>query len=168
MTLELAKPTGVASVDILDMNPERLATAQKLGVSWSAAAADELDRPQGWDFVIGATGNAAANQDGLGRVANGGHTPAVRGSDFATRTVIEPYRIYNQEITITGSMAVLHSFERAAALIATDSLDLAFFVSDRLLLEQYPQAIDWFKARQGRKIVVQPRATRGHRAQYWS
>lgn len=156
MMLELAKRTGVASVDVLDVNPERLATAQKLGVSRSAADADELDRPQGWDFVIDATGNAAAIQDGLGRVAKGGTFLQFGVSDYATKAVIEPYRIYNQEITITGSMAVLHSFERAAALFATGILDPEVFISDRLPLEQYPQALERFKAGKGRKIVVEP------------
>ncbi|MFD3941821.1 zinc-dependent alcohol dehydrogenase family protein [Streptomyces sp. NPDC058579] len=156
MMLELAKRTGAATVDVVDINPERLATAELLGVTDSASAAAELERPGGWDVVIDATGNAAAIQDGLGRVAKGGTFLQFGVADYATRAVIEPYRIYNQEITITGSMAVLHSFERAAALFATGVLDPAVFISDRLPLEQYPEAIDRFKAGQGRKIVVQP------------
>jgi len=156
MMLELAKRTGAAGVDILDVNPERLATAALLGCSRSAAGADELDRPAGWDVVIDATGNAGAIQDGLGRVAKGGTFLQFGVADYATTAVIEPYRIYNQEITITGSMAVLHSYERAAALFATGVLDPAVFISDRLPLEQYPQAIDRFKAGIGRKIVVEP------------
>ncbi|MFE3601730.1 zinc-dependent alcohol dehydrogenase family protein [Streptomyces sp. NPDC059096] len=156
MMLELAKRTGAASVDMLDVNPERLATAGKLGCSRSGASADEFDRPTGWDVVIDATGNAGAIQDGLGRVAKGGTFLQFGVADYATTAVIEPYRIYNQEITITGSMAVLHSYERAAALFASGVLDPAVFISDRLSLEEYPQAIEKFKAGQGRKIVVQP------------
>lgn len=156
MMLELAKRTGAAGVDVLDVNPERLATAGRLGCSRSAAGADELDRPGGWDVVIDATGNAAAIQDGLGRVAKGGTFLQFGVADYATTAVIEPYRIYNQEITITGSMAVLHSYERAAALFATGVLDPAVFISDRLPLDRYPQAIDRFKAGIGRKIVVEP------------
>ncbi|MEV3931234.1 zinc-dependent alcohol dehydrogenase family protein [Streptomyces sp. NPDC053728] len=156
MMLELAKRTGAAGVDVLDVNPERLATAGRLGCSRSAAGADELDRPGGWDVVIDATGNAAAIQDGLGRVAKGGTFLQFGVADYATTAVIEPYRIYNQEITITGSMAVLHSYERAAALFAGGVLDPAVFISDRLPLDRYPQAIDRFKAGIGRKIVVEP------------
>ncbi|MEU0131074.1 MULTISPECIES: zinc-dependent alcohol dehydrogenase family protein [unclassified Streptomyces] len=156
MMLELAKRTGAAGVDVLDVNPERLATASLLGCSRSAAGADELDRPGGWDVVIDATGNAGAIQDGLGRVAKGGTFLQFGVADYATTAVIEPYRIYNQEITITGSMAVLHSYERAAALFATGVLDPSVFISDRLPLDQYPQAIDRFKAGIGRKIVVEP------------
>ncbi|MEC4017589.1 zinc-dependent alcohol dehydrogenase family protein [Streptomyces sp. H27-D2] len=156
MMLELAKRTGAAGVDIVDLNPERLATARKLGCSGSAAGADELDRPQGWDVVIDATGNAAAIQDGLGRVAKAGTFLQFGVSDYATTATIEPYKIYNQEITITGSMAVLHSYERAAELFGTGVLDPEIFISHRMPLEQYPQALDQFRSGQGRKIVVVP------------
>ncbi len=156
MMLELAKRTGASGVDIVDINPERLATAQKLGCSRAAAGPDEFDRPEGWEFVIDATGNAAAIQDGLGRVAKAGTFLQFGVADYATRATIEPYKIYNQEITITGSMAVLHSYERAADLFATGVLDPQVFISDRLPLDDYPQALDRFAAGLGRKIVVVP------------
>ncbi|MET8474812.1 zinc-dependent alcohol dehydrogenase family protein [Streptomyces sp. NPDC006422] len=156
MMLELAKRTGAASVDVVDLNPDRLATAKQLGVSASAANPDELDRPTGWDVVIDATGNAAAIQDGLGRVAKAGTFLQFGVADYATRVEIDPYRIYNQEITITGSMAVLHSYERAAELFAGGVLDPAVFISDRLPLDNYPQALDQFASGVGRKIVVVP------------
>ncbi|NEB94792.1 zinc-dependent alcohol dehydrogenase family protein [Streptomyces bauhiniae] len=156
MMLELAKRTGAASVDMVDINPARLETAKLLGVSGSAANADELDRPQGWEIVIDATGNAAAIQDGLGRVAKAGTYLQFGVADYATRVTIDPYRIYNQEITITGSMAVLHSYERAAELFAGGVLNPDVFISDRIALENYPQALEQFAAGVGRKIVVTP------------
>ncbi|GAB3974871.1 zinc-dependent alcohol dehydrogenase family protein [Streptomyces sparsus] len=156
MMLELAKRTGAASVDMLDLNPDRLATAKALGCSASAASADELDRPQGWDVVIDATGNAKAIQDGIGRVAKAGTFLQFGVSDYATTATIEPYKIYNQEITITGSMAVLHSYERAADLFAAGVIDPAVFISDRHPLDSYPEALEQFAAGQGRKIVVVP------------
>ncbi|RAJ69191.1 2-desacetyl-2-hydroxyethyl bacteriochlorophyllide A dehydrogenase [Streptomyces sp. Amel2xB2] len=156
MMLELAKRTGAASVDVLDLNEERLSTARRLGCSAAAASADELDRPQGWDLVVDATGNAAAIQDGIGRVAKAGTFLQFGVSDYATTATIEPYKIYNQEITITGSMAVLHSYERAAELFAGGVLDPEIFISDRLPLDDYPDALDRFAAGKGRKIVVVP------------
>ncbi|MEE4590766.1 zinc-dependent alcohol dehydrogenase family protein [Streptomyces sp. DSM 41524] len=156
MMLELAKRTGATSVDMLDVNAERLSTATTLGCSRSAASADELDQPRGWDVVIDATGNQAAIQDGLGRVAKAGTFLQFGVSDYATRATIEPYKIYNQEITITGSMAVLHSYERAAGLFASGVLDPKIFISHRTPLEEYPKALDQFKAGVGRKIVVVP------------
>ena len=69
---------------------------------------------------------------------------------------IEPYRIYNKEITITGSMAVLHSFERAAEMFAAGVLDPEIFISHRMPLERYADALELFRTGQGRKIQVLP------------
>ncbi|GAA0229442.1 zinc-dependent alcohol dehydrogenase family protein [Cryptosporangium japonicum] len=156
MMLQLAKRVGAASVEIVDLNPERLKTAQLLGVTGTAASADEFDRPRGWELVIDATGNINAIQDGLGRVGKAGTFLQFGVSDYAARATIEPYKIYNQEITITGSMAVLHSFERAAELFATGVLDPDVFISDRLPLDSYAAALDQFAAGKGRKIEVIP------------
>lgn len=156
MMLELAKRTGAAGVDMVDINSERLATARVLGCSRAATSADELDQPRGWDVVIDATGNEHAIQDALGRVGRGGTYLQFGVAAYAARAVIEPYKIYNQEITITGSMAVLHSYERAAALFATGVLDPRVFISDRYPLVDYPTALKRFQAGQGRKILVTP------------
>ncbi|GIH17098.1 zinc-dependent alcohol dehydrogenase family protein [Rugosimonospora africana] len=156
MMLELAKRTGASIVDVVDINPDRLAAARALGCSSAAGRAGDLDRVRGWDVVIDATGNAHAIQDGLGRVGKGGTFLQFGVADYSARASVEPYRIYNQEITITGSMAVLHSYERAAELFAGGVLDPEVFISDRLPLERYPQALEQFAAGIGRKIQVLP------------
>jgi threonine dehydrogenase-like Zn-dependent dehydrogenase len=106
--------------------------------------------------VIDATGNVQAIQDGLGRVGRGGTFLQFGVADYAARATIEPYHIYRDEITITGSMAVLHSFERAAELFAQGVLDPEVFISHRLPLERYPEALQQFAAGVGRKIQVRP------------
>jgi 2-desacetyl-2-hydroxyethyl bacteriochlorophyllide A dehydrogenase len=156
MMLELAKRTGAATVDVVDLNEDRLATARTLGVSAAATGADAIERPRGWDVVIDATGNAQAIQDGLGRVGKGGTFLQFGVADYAARATIDPYRIYNREITITGSMAVLHSYERAAELFAGGVLDPEVFISDRLPLVDYAEALRRFRAGLGRKIQVVP------------
>ncbi|SIQ75852.1 zinc-dependent alcohol dehydrogenase family protein [Micromonospora avicenniae] len=154
MMLELAKRCGAASVSVVDPNPARLATAVRLGCSASASNADELTRPRGWDVVIDCTGVQAAIDDGLGRVAPAGTFLQFGVSEYRTRATIEPYRIYNQEITVTGSMAVLHSFERAGELFAAGILDPGVFISHRFPLGSYADAIDQFRAGVGRKIEI--------------
>jgi 2-desacetyl-2-hydroxyethyl bacteriochlorophyllide A dehydrogenase len=156
MMLELAKRTGAASVDVVDLNPDRLATATVLGCSRTATSAGELDQPRGWELVIDATGAGPAIQDGLGRVSPGGTFLQFGVASYDTRVTIEPYRIYNKEITITGSMAVLHSFERAAELFAAGVLDPDVLISDRLPLDDYAGALDRFRRGIGRKIQVIP------------
>ncbi|MCZ4095092.1 zinc-dependent alcohol dehydrogenase family protein [Streptomyces sp. So13.3] len=156
MMMELAKRTGAATVDIVDINPDRLETARTLGCTHAVTSADEIERPRGWDVVIDATGNAKAIQEAIGRVGKGGTYLQFGVADYAARATIEPYRIYNQEITITGSMAVLHSYERAARLFAAGVLDPQVFISDRLPLTDYAAALQQFRDGKGRKILVTP------------
>jgi 2-desacetyl-2-hydroxyethyl bacteriochlorophyllide A dehydrogenase len=156
MMLRLAERTGAASVDVVDRNPDRLRLAATLGASTTATSADELERPYGWELVVDATGNAAAIQDGIDRVGPGGTFLQFGVADYAARATIEPYRIYNKEITITGSMAVLHSYERAAELFAGGVLDPAVFITSRRPLSQYAAAIDAFAAGTGLKTQVLP------------
>jgi 2-desacetyl-2-hydroxyethyl bacteriochlorophyllide A dehydrogenase len=158
MNLELAKRAGAASVDVVDLNPERLATAARLGCDNAVGSAEEISRARGWDVVIDCTGVVAAIEDGLGRVGKGG--TFLQFGVSAERAVARwsPFTIYNQEITITGSMAVLHSFERAAELFAGGALDPAVFISDRYPLERYADALQQFKNGIGRKVQVMPNA----------
>ncbi len=156
MMLELAKRAGAASVSMVDLNPTRLETAKILGCSAAVRSADELVAPRGWDVVIDCTGAAAAIADGLGRVGKGGTFLQFGVASYDTRATIEPYKIYNREITITGSMAVLHSFDRAGELFAGGLLDPHVFISHRFPLEQYAEAVAQFRAGVGRKIQVNP------------
>jgi 2-desacetyl-2-hydroxyethyl bacteriochlorophyllide A dehydrogenase len=158
MMMELAKRTGAASVSMVDLNPSRLETARLLGCTATVASADELDRPRGWDVVIDCTGVVAAIEDGLTRVAPGGTFQQFGVSAEKAVARFEPYKIYNQEIRIVGSMAVLHSFERAGELFATGVLRPDVMISHRFPLDGYPAALEQFKAGVGRKIQVQPGA----------
>ncbi len=156
MNLELAKKAGAATVDMVDLNPERLATAELLGCSNAVTGADSLSRPRGWDVVIDCTGVVAAIEDGLERVGKGGTFLQFGVSAEKAQARWKPFRIYNQEITITGSMAVLHSYERAAEMFAGGLLDPDVFISDRFPLAGYAEALQQFKNGIGRKIQVIP------------
>jgi 2-desacetyl-2-hydroxyethyl bacteriochlorophyllide A dehydrogenase len=156
MMLELAKRAGAATVSVVDLNPERLETAKRLGCSAAAASADELDAPRGWDVVIDCTGAEAAIRDGLTRVGRGGTFLQFGVASYDARVAIEPYEIYRREITITGSMAVLHSFDRAGSLLAAGVLDPDVFISHRFPLASYVEALSRFRAGVGRKILIEP------------
>ena len=156
MNLELAKRAGAATVSMVDLNPQRLETAKRLGCTAAVTNADELDAPRGWDVVIDCTGAAAAIRDGLGRVGRGGTFLQFGVANYDTRVEIEPYEIYRREITITGSMAVLHSFDRAGEMLAAGVLDPGVFVSHRFPLDGYAEALAQFRAGIGRKILIEP------------
>lgn len=156
MMMELAKRAGAATVEMVDLNPQRLETAKELGCTATVTSADELDRPRGWEVVIDCTGVVAAIEDGLGRVAPGGTFQQFGVANEDATAKFSPYRIYNKEIRVVGSMAVLHSFERAAELFADGALRPEVMISHRMSLDEYPAALEQFRQGVGRKIQVLP------------
>ena len=156
MMMELAKRAGAASVSMVDLNPARLETAKLLGCDNTVTSADALDYPYGWGVVVDCTGVVAAIEDGIPRVDRGGTFLQFGVSAEKAEARFSPYRVYNHEITITGSMAVLHSFERAGALFVAGALQPDVMISDRLPLGSYVEALEQFRAGVGRKIVVEP------------
>ena len=156
--LSLAGRVGAGPVDVVDPNADRLATAVRLGCAGAAAAAGELQSPggRGWDVVIDATGAVGAIEDGIGRVAPGGTFLQFGVADSDATARYRPYRVYREEITIAGSMAVLHSFERAAALFATGALDPSVLITHRYPLADFPAALAQAGRGEGGKIQVLP------------
>jgi 2-desacetyl-2-hydroxyethyl bacteriochlorophyllide A dehydrogenase len=154
---QLAQRAGAASVSVVDLNESRLAVAAKLGADATATNADACARPAGWEVVIDCTGAVPAIEDGLRRVRRGG-TFQVFGVAAADATAaFSPFRVYNDEVTIVGSMAVLHSFGRAVDLMAKGVVDAAAIISHRFALDQYPEALATFRVGAGRKLQVRPK-----------
>ena len=158
MMLELAKRTGAASVTVTDVNPAKLAGAAELGCTAAVASPDDAPRERGWDVVIDCTGAVPAIEDGLRRVGRGGAFLQFGVSPRQATARFSPYRIYHEEIRVLGSMAVLHSFERAADLFAAGVLDPDAFITHRYPLADYGRALETFREGSGRKVLVLPGA----------
>ena len=156
MMAELAKVNGAASVSIVDLNQDKLKTAKVLGFTNLAKSADEFDQPRGFDVVIDCTGVTEAIKDGLKHVMPGGTFLQFGVANKDAKVEIEPFWVYNKEITIVGSMAVLHSFDRAVELFASGVLNTDVMISDRYSLENYADALTAFKSGKGRKTIVLP------------
>ncbi len=153
---QLVKQSGAGSLDMVERNPSRHELANRLGADRIVSSADDLDRPQGWDVVIDATGAVPAIEDGLRRVARGGTFLVFGVANAKAMATFSPFRVYNDEITIVGSMAVLHSFERALALFTRGAINSEALITDRFELDQYSSAINTFLAGSGLKVQVAP------------
>ena len=159
MMAQLARHTGAASVSVVDLNEARLGVAAKLGADAVARTADELDRPQGWEVVVDCTGAVPAIEDGLRRVRRGGAFQVFGVAADDAVASFSPFRVYNDEITIVGSMAVLHSFGRAVDLMGKGVVDPETMISHSFPLDAYPEALRAFREGRGRKLQIRPGET---------
>lgn len=156
MMAQLAPRAGAASVTVVDRLPARLEAARQVGVERVATAAEEVSRPGGWDVVIDCTGSTAAIEDGLGRVRRGGTFQQFGVAATEARAAFSPFRVYHDELTLVGSMAVQHSYGRAVEMFAVGALEAAAMVSHAFPLEAYGDAIELFRRGGGRKLQIRP------------
>ncbi len=153
---QIAAHHAAGSVSVVDVNVGRLPVAAALGADHTAASADELDRPEGWEVVIDATGAVGAIEDGLRRVRRGGTFLMFGVAAKDATASFSPFRVYNDEIRIIGSMAILHSFERAREIVGAGVIDGDALVTHRIGIDDYEEAIAVFRRGDGLKIQVYP------------
>jgi 2-desacetyl-2-hydroxyethyl bacteriochlorophyllide A dehydrogenase len=156
---QLAPRAGAASVTIVDSNPQRLDAAREVGIELLGNNADEVTRPGGWDTVIDCTGSVSAIEDGLRRVRRGGTFQQFGVAASDASATFSPFRIYNDEVTVVGSMAVLHSYARAVEMFVAGALNGKPMVSHAFALTDYGDALEVFRTGTGRKVQIRPQAT---------
>lgn len=153
---QLAPRAGAASVTVIDTNPTRLDVAREVGIEQVATSVDEVARTGGWDTVIDCTGAVAAIEDALTRVRRGGTFQQFGVAAVDARATFSPFRVYNDEITMVGSMAVLNSYGRAVEMFAAGAINAQPMVSHAFCLDDYAKALEMFRAGTGRKLQIRP------------
>ena len=152
---QLAPRTGAASVTIVDINEARLQVAADVGIEHRSTSVDDSDRTE-WDVVIDCTGSIRAIEDGLGRVKAGGTFQHFGVAPAEAKAGYSPFRIYRDEVSIVGTMAVLNSFGRAVEMFEAGAVRATPMISHSFTLDDYPQALEMFKAGTGRKLQIRP------------
>jgi 2-desacetyl-2-hydroxyethyl bacteriochlorophyllide A dehydrogenase len=153
---QLARHAGARSISVVDLKPSRLELASRLGASAVATSAAELADNADFDVVVDATGVVSAIEDGLARVRRGGTFLQFGVARPGATARFSPYRIYNEEIDIIGSMSLQNSFLPAVELIADGAVNVEALVSDRLPLTDYQEAIGKFRSGVGQKLQILP------------
>lgn len=103
-----------------------------------------------------ATGVIAAIEDGLRRVRPGGTFLqfGVAANDAIAK--VSPFKVYNEEITVVGSMAVLKSYDRACDLTTEVDLGLLSLVSGQYPFKDYAEVLGRARHGDGYKLQVVP------------
>jgi 2-desacetyl-2-hydroxyethyl bacteriochlorophyllide A dehydrogenase len=144
-----------AEVTVVDRNASRLPRATRLGATAVAEDVSALDGEL-YDAAVDCTGAAPAIESAFDALRRGGRLLVFGVAPAEARVALSPFRIYNDEITIVGSMAVLNSYANALDLVAKGFIDTEALITDTLPLEQYPDALAKMRSGSGLKIQVLP------------
>ena len=153
MMLQLLLHAGAGPVAVVDRVSDRLEVARKLGAAQAVTDASALDPVA---VAVDATGVPEAIETAIGLLDRGGRMLVFGVSAAEASIRVSPFRVYNDEITITGSMAILRSFGQAVDLLASGAVDPRLLLSEPLPLESYGDAVNRVRSGQGIKWHIRP------------
>lgn len=158
LLLQLAIHGGASRVVVVDVNRQRLERAERLGATCTYTDMKKAleDEPTGFHCVIDATGVASVIEAAFTAVKRGGKFMVFGVAPHEARITLSPFRIYNDEITIVGAMAVLFSFQAALDLIKSGVIDTEAMLTMALPLEDFSLALAMVRRGEGVKTQIVP------------
>jgi len=157
---QLARFNGAGVVAVIDINPKRLAVARSFGFEVVGASLEEVRHvaPRGFDNVIEATGKTKVAERAIDAVIRRGKLLLFGVCPPGETASYDAFKIYNEEITILGTMAVLNSYGPAIEVIAAGAVDTEKMVTHTLPLERFAEAVEMVRRGEGLKIQIDPSA----------
>ena len=137
---QVARAYGATDVVVTDVNPSRLALAERLGatpldVSTTSVAESGLEP----DVLLECSGNQQATRDGIIAMARAGRVVLIgMGGDEITLPLP---RIQDFELVLTGAFRYANTWPTAIALVAGGAVDLDVLVTGSYGLDQVEEAL---------------------------
>jgi NADPH2:quinone reductase len=149
--LELA---GAEPVTVVELNDgRRRFAAERTGLN--VVAPDALGDLEA-EYVVDATGAPGAVSAALERVALGGTFMVFGVSSPEARSEFSPFAVYQRELTIIGSMAILHSFGPAVELVRRHPDRFRPLLTHTYALEEFDTAVATLGEGRAIKVVIAP------------
>src|SRR5215211_3507086 len=125
-----------------------------------SASIDEVHHaaPRGFDVVIEATGRTKVAELAINGVIRGGKLLIFGVCPPGEKAAYDAFKIFNDEISIIGSMAVSRSYGPAISVIKAGALHTKRTVSHSFPMDRFDEAVATMRAGVGLKIQVDPRA----------
>ena len=157
LNAQVARYNGASLVALIDINPSRLERARDVfGFAHVATSLEDLRQiaPRGFDNVIEATGVTKVAERAIDAVKRRGKLLLFGVCPPGEKASYDAFKIYNEEITILGSMAVLNSYGPAIDILAAGAIDVDAMVTDTYPLEAFPEAVAHVRSGKGLKVQV--------------
>jgi L-iditol 2-dehydrogenase len=153
LTAQVARLAGAAEVIVTDMNPSRLAVAERFGADQVVDVSQkQLGTSMDADVLLECSGAPPAVTAGIVALRPGG-TAVLVGMGPAAEATLPVQLIQNHEITLTGTFRYANTYPAAIALAASGRIDL-----DALVTGQYPldRTEDALRAARTDPTVIKP------------
>jgi 2-desacetyl-2-hydroxyethyl bacteriochlorophyllide A dehydrogenase len=153
---QLVLRAGAARVAVADTNAAKLPLAESLGAESVATDIEALreSEPAGFDCAIDATGAPPAIEAAFDALRRGGRLMVFGVASGEATVSLSPYRIYKDEITVLGSMAVLNSFAPAVELVRGGAVDTSAMLTHEFPLDGFADALGVVRRGEGVKVQV--------------
>jgi threonine dehydrogenase-like Zn-dependent dehydrogenase len=155
---------GVSKVVTFEVNPERAAMAEKLGIEividptrkgWLKRAM-ELTDGRGVDVAIDAAGSAAASQTALEIVRRGGRVNMFGIPRPGSKLEVDATRLVTSELEIKGSFIDRFTFLPAVTLLSERFIDVRPLITHSLPLSEARDAFSLVERGAGIKVELNP------------
>jgi threonine 3-dehydrogenase len=163
MAVAVLRMAGARRIFATDINPERLAMAQRMGADVALSGTDDVvgrlraaTDGNGVDIVLEMSGAESALHQGLAALTNGGRISLLGTHarpatvDLSSELIFKALRVYG----ITGRL-LFETWYRTTALLE-EGLDVSPIITHRLPLTRYAEAFDLVAAGHAGKIVLLP------------
>jgi D-arabinitol dehydrogenase (NADP+) len=157
---------NAARVTVAAPSLAKLQLAERLGVDRTvvvdradpAAATPELldQAPLGYDAVVEATGVSGVLAGCLPLTRTGGTVLVYGVASEDDRWEVSPYEVFARELTIKGSFAQTHCFDRALRALTTGRVRTDGIVTDVVPLSRFDRALAAVRSSESIKAVVVP------------
>jgi 2-desacetyl-2-hydroxyethyl bacteriochlorophyllide A dehydrogenase len=157
LNAQVARYHGASIVALLDINQSRLDRArEEFGFEHVGTSLEDFKdiAPRGFDNVIEATGVTKVAERAIDAVKRRGKLLLFGVCPPGEKASYDAFKIYNEEITILGSMAVLNSYGPAIDIIDSGAIDTDKMVTDIYTLEEFPDAVAHVRSGKGLKVQV--------------
>jgi NADPH2:quinone reductase len=157
LNAQVARYNGASLVAIIDINQSRLDRARdEFGFAHVATKLEDLRdlAPRGFDNVIEATGVTKVAEAAIDAVKRRGKLLLFGVCPPGEKASYDAYKIYNEEITILGTMSVQNSYGPAIDILAAGAIDADRMVTHTFPIDQFAEAMVAVRSGQGLKVQV--------------
>jgi 2-desacetyl-2-hydroxyethyl bacteriochlorophyllide A dehydrogenase len=160
LLLQALRHSGASHVAMVDMQPDRLALAQRLGAAATIIAGAEQDEqlrglaPGGFDVVVDATGVPAVIERAFHYLRPRGQYLQFGVTPKTATVAISPYDLFHNDWTIIGSFALCYTFLPAIAWLQAGVVDVSALVSDVAPLSNFADVFHRFARGETLKVHV--------------